>query len=125
MTLESTILDHFGGIEPNDLIKITELNNIGIRNGEINQIVKHSKYYDRDSFLQFKKQNINQFTILSSNIESIHSKINIIQAHVDSYRSNDFDLMHSAFKNAGYQMKVPIIYKSMDITASIKANPVA
>ena len=91
MTLESSILDHFGGIEPNDLIKITELNNIGIRNGEINQIVKHSKYYDGDSFLQFKKQNINQFTILSSNIESIHSKINIIQANVDSYGSNDFE----------------------------------
>ena len=35
------------------------------------------------------------------------------------------NLMHSAFKNAGYEMKVPIIYKLMDITASTKANPVA
>ena len=34
---------------------------------------------------------MNQFTILSSNIESLHSKINMIQAYVDSYRSNDFE----------------------------------
>ena len=34
---------------------------------------------------------MNQFTILSPNIESIHSKINMIQAYVDSYRSNDFE----------------------------------
>ena len=36
-------------------------------------------------------EDMNQFTILSSNIESIHYKINIIQAYVDSYRSNDFE----------------------------------
>ena len=35
------------------------------------------------------------------------------------------NLMHSAFKNAGYQMKVPIIYKLTDITVSTKVNPVA
>ena len=91
MTLESTILTHFGGIETDDLIKITELNSVETRDGDINQIVKHSKCYDRASFLQFKNENINQITILSSNIESVHSKMNMIQAHVDSYRSNDFE----------------------------------
>ena len=79
MSLDRTVLTHYGGFENDDLSKGINpfINNND--NNENYQKLKTSKYYDKATFLKFQKHYKNNFTILSSNIKSIHSKFKLAQ----------------------------------------------
>ena len=98
MSLDRTVLTHYGGIENNYLSKVINpfINNND--NNENYQTLKTSKYYDKATFLEFQKYHKNNFTILSSNIGSIHSKFDLVQTYVDFYRSNDFEFNALCFQ---------------------------
>ena len=83
MSLDRTVLTHYGGNENIDLSKVINLFINNNDNNENYQTLKTSKYYDKSTFLEFQKHHKNNFTILSSNIESIHSKFELVQSYVD------------------------------------------
>ena len=47
--------------------------------------LKHLTTTTKTAFFEFQKHHRNNFTILSSNIESIHSKFEVIQSYVDFF----------------------------------------
>ena len=52
---------------------------------------KHSPYFDLEHFNSFIRDKKNNFTILSTNIESIHSKINDLTIFVEQLREINFE----------------------------------
>ena len=72
MTLDEQMLDYCGDLHNNSLRNILNIEN----DNEIERsLIKHSKYYDNDSFINLLKNNDTSLKILSSNIESIFFKI--------------------------------------------------
>ena len=82
MTLNDLILQNFGGVGQNSLITSLE------SNSEDNEpeIINHSNYYDNDSLKNFMKEHSDSFTILSSNINSIHAKFDELETITEGYR---------------------------------------
>ena len=68
MTLDEQMLDYCGGLHSTSLRNIMNIDN---DNEFESSLIKHSKYYDNDSFISLLKNNCTSLKILSSNIESI------------------------------------------------------
>lgn len=87
MTLDDTFLSFLGGINNNDLINILDTNDV--ENYEP-QLIRRSSYYDFDKFSKLTQINTTRFSILSTNIQSINSKFNELEAFVEELSSNNF-----------------------------------
>ena len=64
--LDNEFLQHIGGINDNSLIKILDPDM---------EIITHSSYYDYERLCSTLQTCKNKFTIFSTNIQSINSKI--------------------------------------------------
>ena len=78
MVTDDTFLKLSGGIYDNCLIKVLNING---HNNAVNepQLIRQSSYFDR---AKFADSNTNCFTILSTNIQSINSKFDELEAFV-------------------------------------------
>ena len=94
MTLGEALLSNLGGTSANSLTHILELNNVEENSDNQNLILQESPYYDCDSFktlihpVDIKTIN---FSILSTNIQSIHAKFNELQTFVKDMQSVPFN----------------------------------
>ena len=90
MSSDEAILHSYGGYHDNSLLTYLHLND----DDDINELgaIKHSPYYDTNQFQDLLKNNVNSFTILSSNIESINSKITDMQVFIEELRLNSLEL---------------------------------
>ena len=94
MTLGEALLSNVGGTSANSLTHILELNNVEENSDNQNLILQESPYYDCDSFKTLIHPvdiNTNNFSILSTNIQSIHAKFNELQAFVKDMQSVQFN----------------------------------
>ena len=74
MTLGETLLGHLGGTSANSLTHILELNTVEENSEHQHLILQESSYYDYDRFKTLIDVKKNHFSILSTNIQSIHAK---------------------------------------------------
>ena len=79
MVTDDTFLKLSGGINDNCLINV--LNTKG-HNNAVNepQLIRQSSFYDHAKFALLADSNTNCFTILSTNIQSINSKFDELEA---------------------------------------------
>ena len=89
MTITEDILLHAGGAQNNSLKTLLNRHEDEDDEEQI-EVITHSPYYfdDLDTFLDSKR---NSFSILSTNINSIHAKFAEIQAFVHKLRHNNFE----------------------------------
>ena len=87
MTLDETFLSYLGGSNNNDLINILDTNRID--NYEP-QLIRRSSYYDSDKFTELTQTIKSCFSVLSTNIQSINSKFNELEAVIEKLSSNSF-----------------------------------
>ena len=72
--LDEEVLQFCGGVINNSL---TNKVNIDVDDLQFQfETLNHQPYYETDGFISLLKSNPKNFTILSSNIESVHSQIN-------------------------------------------------
>ena len=67
--VDRVFLSHFGGVENNNLINTTYLDNNEL------QVIKHSSYYDIDHFKILVAEKSKHFSVLSLNIQSVNVKM--------------------------------------------------
>ena len=89
MSLDESILGSFGGCDINSLKTYLHMNTDD--NNELDAI-KHSSYYDVNQFQTLLQTDASSFSILSTNIESVNSKITDIQIFVELLRQNNLEL---------------------------------
>ena len=68
---DEAFLSYLGGIQNNDLKTVLDINDIDTNEP---QTIRHSSYYDYDTFNELIINKKDRFSILSSNIKSINSK---------------------------------------------------
>ena len=89
---DESILRAYGGINCNSLNHILQLDNEDIGDDAIySHMMKTSSFYDTEEFNNFVKNNNNKFTILSTNIESVHAKFDDLSIFVEQLRDLSFE----------------------------------
>ena len=83
--LETELLQQFGGVSANNLLEI--LKETDVEEQEIN-ILGPSKYVDLDSITSFIKNNKDNFTIFSVNIQSLNAKFEELSTMIKYFREN-------------------------------------
>ena len=84
MSLETSILENYGGVARNNLL---EKININMPDLEIsNYNVQPSPYYTGDSFINTSELKFSQFSILSLNIQSLNSKYDTLITWLEQLR---------------------------------------
>ena len=84
MVIDETFLQFTGGISNSCLNNILSFGNTIDENNEL-PIIRRSSYYDFDKFNSLAQTNGEQFSILSSNIQSINAKFSELEAFVNIY----------------------------------------
>lgn len=99
---DNDILRNVGGIQTNSLDKILQPCIAGDSDDEFNiefsNLIKHSSYFSKDSFIATAKNIQNDFCIFSSSIESIYTSIDEIHIFVDQLRTHDFEFSIICFQ---------------------------
>ena len=86
-----SILRAYGGINCNSLNHILQLDNEDTDDNAIySHMMKISSFYDTGDFNNFVENNNNKFTILSTNIESVHAKFDDLAIFVEQLRDLSF-----------------------------------
>ena len=87
-----SILRAYGGINCNSLNHILQLDNEDTDDNAIySHMMKTSSLYDTGDFNNFVENNNNKFTILSTNIESVHAKFDDLAIFVEQLRDLSFE----------------------------------
>ena len=89
MVTDETFLQFTGGISNSCLNNILSIGNAIDENNEL-PIIRRSSYYDFDKFSSLAKKQGKQFSILSSNIQSINAKFSELEAYVNDVSSLNF-----------------------------------
>ena len=89
MVTDETFLQFTGGISNSCLNNILSIDNTIDENNEL-PIIRISSYYDFDKFNSLAQTNGKQFSILSSNIQSINAKFSELEAYVNDLSSFNF-----------------------------------
>ena len=87
MTFDEAFLSYVGGIHNNDLKTVLDINDIETNEP---QTIRHSSYYDYDKFNELIVHKNDHFSVLSTNIQSINSKFNELEAFVDELGNTNF-----------------------------------
>ena len=84
MTTDNLFLSSFGGVTQNSL-----MHNLHLTHGEEHnhQDIKHSSYYDSDQFLKLARTHTNNFSILTTNIESLNSKYDELIVYIEELQN--------------------------------------
>ena len=90
-SLDEIILSSYGGLEQNSLSNLIDDNDEVTERSTLINMTKHSPYFDLEHFNTFIRDKKNKFTIPSTNIESIHSKINDLTIFVEQLREINFE----------------------------------
>ena len=88
---DSTFLEFAGGLQNNSLIEILHIKE-HIGNNNINEplLIRQSSYYDYDKFKQLAAEKHKRFTIMSSNIQSINTKYDELNAYINYLSTINF-----------------------------------
>ena len=88
---DKAFLSNLGGIEKNSLLK--KINPYPEENEENEEpvIIDHSSYYDHEDIIAVLKKYKKQFSIYSTNIESINSKIDELRVFVEVLRNSNVE----------------------------------
>ena len=89
MSLDESILKYMGGTSANSLAHILQPQNTE-EHIENMLLIRDSPYYDCNSFKSLITSNTKYFSILSTNIQSLHAKFNELQAFVMEMQSLQF-----------------------------------
>ena len=87
MTFDEAFLSYVGGIHNNDLKTVLDINDIETNEP---QTIRHSSYYDYDKFNELIVYKNDHFSVLSTNIQSINSKFNELEAFVEELGNTNF-----------------------------------
>ena len=87
MTFDEAFLSYVGGIHNNDLKTVLDINDIETNEP---QTIRHSSYYDYDKFNELIVHKNDHFSVLSTNIQSINSKFNELEAFVEELGNTNF-----------------------------------
>ncbi len=89
--LDREFLGNLGGIEKNSLLN--KINPYPEENEEYEEpvIINHSSYYEHEDIINVLKKHKKQFSIFSTNIESINSKIDELRIFVELLRNSDVE----------------------------------
>ena len=85
-----SLLTHMGGTPVNSLTHVFHTNNADDILDD-NLDITDSLYYNYNQFHRLLQPNKNNFSILSSNIQSLHAKFNELEAFVTDLQSNKFE----------------------------------
>ena len=100
MTTDRAFLEFSGGLPSNSLINILELKNKRNAHNEL-QIMHQSSYFDHAKFKLFAERNKNNFTILSSNIQSINTKIDELVVFINDLSNINFKFSVICLQESG------------------------
>ena len=90
--LNDAILKSYGGVHINSLNSLLHLDEPDESEETMHlQMIKKSSYYDDENFLKFIENKQECFTVLSSNIESVHSKFNDLLLFIEQLREYNFE----------------------------------
>ncbi len=88
--LDKDFLQHVGGVENNSFINILHADTDDDDNGDQPQIISHSLYYDTDNLISTLTQNENNFSILSTHIQSLRAKFDELNIFIVDLRTLNF-----------------------------------
>ena len=77
MSIETTLLSEYGGMQINSLNNV--LNVDVTKDDNAIEIIKHSPYFDNEQLIKFCIERKSEFTILSLIIQSINAKFDQLQ----------------------------------------------
>ena len=81
--LDRNFLDKLGGVEQNSLLHKIDPYPEEYEENEEPVIIEHSSYHDLEDLVSILHKNKNQFSIFSTNIESINSKLDELKIFID------------------------------------------
>ena len=87
MTTDNLFLSSFEGVTQNSLMHNLHLTH---REEHNHQDIKHSSYYDSDKFLKLARSHTNNFSILTTNIESLNSKYDELIVYIEELHKINF-----------------------------------
>ncbi len=87
--LDKDFLQHLGGVESNSFINILETDSDENDNSQP-QIICHFHYYDSNTFTETLTIRKNEFSILSTNIQSINAKIDELRIFIENRNTSNF-----------------------------------
>jgi len=87
--LDNEFLKHFGGVENNSLVNILQTEED--ENNFQPEIISHSPYYDFDHIISTLTKRKNEFSIFSTNIQSIRAKFDELKIFIEQLRNSSFE----------------------------------
>ena len=88
MTLtDELFLSSVGSVRQYSLTSIIEEQNT---NAQEHQCIQQSSYYDIDKFSEVAKTRLNDFSILTTNIESLNAKFDELLIHITELKNINF-----------------------------------
>ena len=85
-------MKHVGGTRSKSFTHLIDSDNTDSNNGEQEDepcIIKHSSYYESDKLIEVMRKNKNRFSVLSTNIQSISSKMNELKLYIERLMKQD------------------------------------
>ena len=89
MTDDRSFLQQYGGLTRNSLVEILNNHESEIEENEL-ETINHSSYYDLTTFFDEFEKNSENFSIFSTNIESINAKFNELVIFLHMLREKGF-----------------------------------
>ncbi len=99
--LDEVILQNIGGVGSNSFVQIIDAD-VEDDETEWPNIIIHSSYYDFNLLSTTLNNSKNKFSIFSTNIQSINSKIDQLRIFITSLQKTNFAFNAFNARNAGY-----------------------
>ena len=90
-SIDETILREYGGMNNNSLSMLLNEYDDTTDGHSYENMIRNSPYFDETSFSDFVKDKHDNFTVLSTNIESAHAKFNELLIYVEQLRDINFE----------------------------------
>ena len=90
-SIDETILREYGGMNNNSLSMLLNEYDDTTDGHSYENMIRNSPYFDETSFSDFVKDKHDNFTVLSTNIESAHAKFNEFFIYVEQLRDINFE----------------------------------
>ncbi len=89
--LDKDCLQHLGGVDNNSLINVFDMDKNENLDSDRPQIICHSPYYDANKLLSTLKKSKDEFSVFSTNIQSINAKFDELKYFVEHLKTFDFE----------------------------------
>ncbi len=104
--LDKDFWSHVDGVENNSFINILHVDTDDDDNSDQPQIMSHSPYYVTDNLISTLTQNKNNFSILSTNIQSLRAMFDDLNIFIEQLRTLNFGF--SVHMYVFYQIMIKI-----------------